>query len=116
MFVPLKIPVYSCEFNSIEKVWSFAKTQWKKQMLMDRTKDIVSKEQLSAQVQSLLNNLDKSKVQNLFGANRAYLYATLQEAAKAEADAAAAKASQEERKEAAPGRRREQAAANGNSQ
>ena len=26
MFVPLKIPVYSCEFNSIEKVWSYAKT------------------------------------------------------------------------------------------
>ena len=109
MFVPLKIPVYSCEFNSIEKVWSFAKTQWKKQMLMDRTKDIVSKEQLSAQVQSLFNNLDKGKVQNLFGANRAYLYATLQEAAKAEAEAAA-KAPQEERKEAAPRRRREQAA------
>ena len=30
MFIPLPIPVYSCEFNSIEKVWSFAKVQWKK--------------------------------------------------------------------------------------
>jgi len=30
MFLPLPIPVYSCEFNSIEKVWSFAKVQWKK--------------------------------------------------------------------------------------
>ena len=34
LFEPLQIPVYSCEFNSIEKVWSVAKAYFNKRVLL----------------------------------------------------------------------------------
>jgi hypothetical protein len=79
LFNPLPIPTYSCEFNSIEKVWSFAKVQWKKQMLASKV-DIKSMEQLVQRVTALFNDLDKKALHDLFYANRAYLLKTLNEA------------------------------------
>jgi len=80
MFIPLPIPVYSCEFNSIEKVWSFAKVQWKKQLLSAKD-DIPTLQMLIQKVNSLFNDLDRKALDNLIYANSAYLQKTLKEAA-----------------------------------
>ena len=32
-FIPIKIPPHSCDFNSIERVWSVAKSIYKKMLL-----------------------------------------------------------------------------------
>ena len=41
-FIPLRLPTYSCEFNSIEKVWSQLKAKFKTEMAQ-RANDITNR-------------------------------------------------------------------------
>lgn len=65
-FKPLFMPPHSCQFNSIESVWSYLKQSFRKMTAEDAIK---SDADLNARVRRTWMQADTQKLQNLVGAN-----------------------------------------------
>ena len=69
-FKVLRLPTYSCEFNSIETIWGLAKQRLKKIMLMQTEE--VSKTYFNDLVRQALA-IDKSVVGSVIKSNRSHI-------------------------------------------
>ena len=84
-FEPLQIPGYSCEFNSIEKVWGLAKAVYNKRVLLKAA--VADRKELKANVLAVFDSIPQATMDNLVNANRAYIEGVLRRVAAEKADA-----------------------------
>lgn len=71
LFEPLQVPCYSCEFNSIEKVWSVAKCYYKKRTLA--IQEEMNNDAFKKLVIESFQQITNTKMANLIKSNRKYI-------------------------------------------
>ena len=73
-FIPVQIPSYSCEFNSIEKLWSVAKSYYVKRLLqIFQVEGCISEMRFRELVEESFSQIPRDKLVRLHGANRKYI-------------------------------------------
>ena len=75
-FTDLKNVPYSCDFNSIERVWSVAKSNFHKRMVLQQRP--LDREAFIQMVQDSLDSIDEKTFEGLFISNRSYIRSILE--------------------------------------
>ena len=71
-FIPLRLPAYSCEFNSIETLWAHLKHKFKLE-IVEHLEKIQNPEQLKDMVLKIAQSYPEANVKNILRANSNYI-------------------------------------------